>query len=94
MNPKTDPRRGAPKKILPPETPDLIHVAFDYHSLVANAGLFLPVTLAGRLCLGDLVDGPADPGRAHTRENFGDKILTLLASALAGGDCIEDPDVF
>ena len=35
-----------------------------------------------RLDLGDA------PGRANT----GDKILTLVASALAGGDCIDDAD--
>ena len=29
------------------------------------------------------------PGRANT----GDKIVTLVASALAGGDCIDDADV-
>ena len=29
------------------------------------------------------------PGRA----NPGDKVLTLVASALAGGDCIDDADV-
>ena len=27
------------------------------------------------------------------RENTGDKMLTLVASALAGGDCIDDADV-
>ena len=37
--------------MLPPERPDRIHVAFDDHRLVANAGLLLPVTLAHRACL-------------------------------------------
>ena len=32
--------------MLPLEQPDRIHVAFDDHRLVANAGLLLPVTLA------------------------------------------------
>ena len=32
--------------MLSPEPPDRIHVAFDDHRLVANAGLILPVTLA------------------------------------------------
>ena len=31
--------------MLSPERPDRIHVAFDDHRLVANAGLLLPVTL-------------------------------------------------
>ena len=35
--------------MLPPEHPDRIHVAFDDHRLVANAGLLPPVTLAQRL---------------------------------------------
>ena len=34
------------------EQPDRIHVAFDDHRLVANAGLILPVTLAHHLGLG------------------------------------------
>ena len=32
--------------MLPLGSPDRIHVAFDDHRLVANAGLLLPVTLA------------------------------------------------
>ena len=35
--------------MLPLEQPDRIHVAFDDHRLVANAGLLLPVTLARHL---------------------------------------------
>ena len=35
--------------MLPPEHPDRIHVAFDDHRLVANAGLLLPASLALRL---------------------------------------------
>ena len=61
--------------------------------LVANAGLILPVTLAGRLDLSQLVDNHVDLGDAPGRANTGDKILTLVASALAGGDCIDDTDV-
>ena len=79
--------------MLPPERPDRIHVAFDDHRLVANAGLLLPVTLAHRLGLGKLVDRHVDLGRAPGRANAGDKMLTLVASALAGGDCIDDADV-
>ena len=74
------------------ERPDRIHVAFDDPRLVANAGLLLPVTLAGRLGLGQLADGHLDLGDAPGRANVGDKILTLVASALAGGDCIDDAD--
>ena len=35
--------------MLPSEQPDRIHVAFDDHRLVANAGLLLAVTLAQHL---------------------------------------------
>ena len=78
--------------MLPPERLDRIQVAFDDHRLVANAGLILPVTLAHRLGLGELVDNHVDLGDAPGRANAGDKLLTLVASALAGGDCIDDAD--
>ena len=79
--------------MLPSEQPDRIHVAFDDHRLVANAGLLLAVTLAQHLGLGELVDNHVDLGDAPGRANPGDKMLTLVASALAGGDCIDDTDV-
>ena len=79
--------------MLPPERPDRIQIAFDDHRLVANAGLLLPVTLAQRLGLSQLVDRHVDLGRAPGRANTGDKMMTLVASALAGGDCIDDADV-
>ena len=79
--------------MLAPERPDRSHVAFDDHRLVANAGLILPVTLANHLGLGELVDCHVDLGRAPGRANAGDKMMTLVASALAGGDCIDDADV-
>ena len=74
------------------EQPDRIQIAFDDHRLVANAGLILPVTLARHLGLGELVDHHVDLGDAPGRANAGDKLLTLVASALAGGDCIDDAD--
>ena len=55
-----------------------------------NAGLLLPVTLAGRLGLIELVDRHVDLGDAPGRANAGDKMLTLVASTLADGDCIDD----
>ena len=79
--------------MLLPERPDRIQIAFDDHRLVANAGLILPVTLAQRLGLGELADKHVDLGRVPGRANPGDKMLTLVASALAGGDCIDDADV-
>ena len=74
------------------ERPDRIHVAFDDPRLVANAGLMLLVTLAGRLGLSELADSHLDLGDAPGRANVGDKILTLVASALAGSDCIDDAE--
>ena len=78
--------------MLPPESPDRIHVAFDDHRLVGNAGLILPAALALRLGLCELADKHVDLGRSPGRANTGDKLLTLVASALAGGDCIDDAD--
>lgn len=69
-----------------------IQVAFDDPRLVNNAGLILPATLAQQLGLSQLVDRHLDLGRAPGRANVGDKIMTLVASALAGGDCIDDAD--
>ena len=79
--------------ILPLSDSDRIRIAFDDHRLVANAGLTLPVTLAQHLCLRELVGNHVDLENAPGRANTGDKILTLVASALAGGDCIDDADV-
>ena len=78
--------------MLPRHDPDRINIAFDDHRLVANAGLILPFTLAHHLGLGELVDRHLDLGDAPGRANAGDKMLTLVASALAGGDCIDDAD--
>ena len=79
--------------MLPRHHPDRIRIAFDDHRLVANAGLILPSTLARRLGLPELVHNHLDLGRAPGRANTGDKMMTLVASALAGGDCIYDADV-
>ena len=78
--------------MLPRHQPDRIRIAFDDHRLVANAGLILPATLALHLGLPQLVDRHLDLGDAPGRANPGDKISTLVASALAGGDCIDDAD--
>ena len=79
--------------MLPRNHPDRIQIAFDDHRLVANAGLLLPATLAQHLGLGELVDHHLNLGSAPGRANTGDKMMTLVASALAGGDCIDDADV-
>ena len=56
---------------------------------MSNAGLILPATLA----LPQLVQQRLDLGDAPGRAKTGDKLMTLVASALAGGDCIDDADV-
>ena len=76
--------------MLPTSDPDRIDIAFDDHRLVADAGLLLPATLAQHLGLQELADSCVDLGDAPGRANAGDKLLTLVASALAGGDCIAD----
>ena len=78
--------------MLPRNHPDRIQIAVDDHRLVANAGLLLPVTLAHHLGLSQLVQERLDLGNAPGRANTGDKVMTLVASALAGGDCIDDAD--
>ena len=78
--------------MLPQNKPDRIRILFDDHRLVANAGLLVPATLARHLGLRELVDHHLDLGGAPGRANTGDKMLTLVASALAGGDCIDDAD--
>lgn len=72
---------------------DRVEVTFDDSSLVANAGLVVPATLMGRLGLEALINstvrlvgrvGGALPGR---------KVLTLVATILAGGSHIDHAEV-
>jgi hypothetical protein len=69
---------------------DRLDTAFDDDRLVADAGLLLPATLAHRLGLKEIVETHLDLGAAPGRAHVGDKFLTLVMSALAGGDCIDD----
>ncbi len=78
--------------MLSPSSPTRLSIAFDDDRLVAHAGLLLPATLAERLGLRELVDRHLDLGDAPGRANTGDKMATLVSSALAGGDCIDDAD--
>ena len=79
--------------MLPRNHPDRIQITFDDRRLVANAGLLLPATLVRHLGLPELVRQRLDLGDAPGRANTSDKMMTLVASALAGGDCIDDADV-
>jgi hypothetical protein len=71
---------------------DRFAVTFDAPSTVAHAGLLLPMSLAHHLGLGQLVDRHVKLGRAAGAPNPGRKAITVVASLLAGGDCIEDAD--
>ena len=77
--------------MLPQNKPDRIRILFDDHRLVANADA--PAGHPGPAPgLRELVDHHLDLGSAPGRANTGDKMLTLVASALAGGECIDDAD--
>jgi hypothetical protein len=73
-------------------SPDEITLAFDEERLVADAGLLLPATLTVGLGLRELLDTCVDLGEAPGRANVGDKAMTLIHSALAGGSWIDDCD--
>ena len=73
-------------------TLDRIAVAFDDASLVADAGLLLPITLGQRVGLRQSLDKHVRLGRVAGAANPGQKAMTLIASILAGGDCIDDAD--
>ena len=72
---------------------DALAVQFDDANLVANAGLLLPATLAQHLGLEELYRSHVHLGDAPGRANVGIKAMTLIGSAMAGGDCIDDSDV-
>ncbi len=72
---------------------DAVGVTFDDDHLVANAGLIQTATLAQHLGLKGLFDTYVDLGSAAGHANVGDKAMTLVHSALAGGDSIDDTDV-
>jgi hypothetical protein len=67
---------------------DPIRVTFDDRNAVADAGLVLTGTLAGRLGLEQIVDDRVSRGYRPGR-----KLFTLVSTLLAGGDCIDDVDM-
>ena len=74
-------------------SPDSLAVSFDDGHAVANAGLLLPATLAGRLGIEQVVDQLVDLGGRPGAHRPGRKVLTLVHAMVAGGDCIDDADV-
>jgi hypothetical protein len=73
-------------------SPDTIAVSFDDQHLVADAGLILAATLAEGLLLRELFDESVDLGDAPGAASVGEKAMTLVHSALAGGTWIGDAD--
>ena len=71
---------------------DRLDTTFDDDRLVADAGLLLPATLAQHLGLKGLVEEHLHLAGTPGHANRGDKLLTLVMSALAGGDSIDDAD--
>ena len=68
---------------------DGLEAVFDDASLVADAGLLLAGTVMGRLGLEALIDETVRPA-GSAGSGSGRKVLTLVASMLAGGCCIDD----
>jgi hypothetical protein len=71
-------------------TLDQLDIAFDDAHAVASAGLLLPATLAERLGIEQAADQLIDLGERPGAAHPGRKLLTLVHSMLAGGDCIDD----
>lgn len=71
---------------------DAMEVTFDDERSVTDAGMVLSATLGRHLGLRGLCDDYIDLGDAAGRANVGDKAMTIIHSALAGGDSIDDCD--
>ena len=73
--------------------PQRLTVVFDDDSLIANAGMLPAVLLLQDLDLGQLTQARLTLGDRAANPNRSDKLLSLICSSLAGGDCIDDADV-
>lgn len=72
---------------------DSINARFDDEGLVADAGLLLPLSLAGRLGLAELIADKLDLGSRPGGARPERKAMTLISAMLAGADSIEDCDL-
>ena len=70
---------------------DGLEAVFDDGSLVADAGLLLAGTVMDRLGLEALIDDTVRLG-GSAGAGAGRKVLTVAASMLVGGRCIDDTD--
>ena len=89
---KTTRKQGAPSRCCHRTIPTVSASSLTTTAWWPMPGLLLPATLAQHLGLRELVGHHLDLGCAPGRANTGDKLLTLVASALAGGDFIDDAD--
>jgi hypothetical protein len=87
------PIRRALSQLASSHTLDQLDICFDDAHAVTNAGLLLPATLAQRLGLEQAADALIDLGERPGAAHPGRKLLTLVHSMLAGGDCIDDADL-
>src|SRR3989304_4307836 len=76
--------------MLSPRSLDRLAPHFDDDHAIASAGLIQPATLAQRLGLRALFDEYVRLGGAPGHAHAGHKAMTLIHSALAGGECIDD----
>jgi Transposase DDE domain group 1 len=88
-----DPHQEGTFSMQSSHTLDQLDIAFDDTHAVANAGLLLPATLAERLGIQQAADALIDLGERAGAHRPGRKLLTLVHTMLAGGDCIDDADL-
>jgi hypothetical protein len=69
-----------------------VSVSFDDDTLLPNGGLAVATLLAQKLGVADLIDEHVTIG-GEAGANGGAKAATVIGSALAGGDCIDDTRV-
>jgi hypothetical protein len=69
---------------------DRFEAVFDDERVVANAGVLLPATLAGRLGLEALVDETVSLADRSAGARAGAKVLSLVHAMLLGADSIDD----
>jgi hypothetical protein len=73
-------------------TLDQLDSCFDDTHAIANAGLLLAATLAERLGIEQSADALIDLGERAGAAHPGRKLLTLVHTMVAGGDCIDDAE--
>jgi hypothetical protein len=83
------PIRRAGSRCHPPPPRPARH-ALRRHPAIANAGLLLAATLAQRLGIEQTADALIDLGERAGAAHPGRKLLTLVHTMIAGGDCIDD----